>query len=372
MIIFEPHLSGVSGDMRLGALVDLGADFSLLERFVSVKNVKGLSGLEIKKEKLKKKGISATRIEIILDEQARGRHGHEMFEILDHASEAVSASSWAQQKAKEAILCLLEAEANVHGENAKEVHLHETGSFDTILDCLGYFMLLESLGEKEILSTSICVGSGVVNTCHGLLPVPVPAVTAMACSKGIPIVGSKVEEELATPTGVALLAVSAVFCKALPSIVPLKVGYGAGSKNLEVSNVLRATVASEENVEETILIETTLDDITGEEIGYAISKLQETSKEVHLLQGLGKKNRPVFVLRLLVDLKELDLAIKALFEHTTTIGVRYWPVSRAKMERAVEAIPYGDGFVRVKVSRHGDLQKEKIEFNDLMADKGDQ
>ena len=89
-------------------------------------------------------------------------------------------------------------------------------------------------------------------------------------------------------------------------------------------------------------------------------------------QGLGKKNRPVFVLRLLVDLKELDMAIKALFEHTTTIGVRYWPVSRAKMERAVEAIPYGDGFVRVKVSRHGDLQKEKIEFNDLMDDKGDQ
>lgn len=365
MIVFEPHLSGVSGDMLLGALVDLGGDFSLLERFARVKGIEELEGIAVKKERVKKRAIAATRIEIELDEHVHARHGYEMFDILDRTSDLVGASSWARQKAKEAILCLLDAEAKVHGEDAGEVHLHEAGSFDTIIDCLGYFMLLESLGVQKVFSTPICVGSGTVNTCHGLLPVPVPAVAAIASDKGIPIVGSAIEGELATPTGVSLLAVSADFCKALPSVVPQRVGYGAGSRDFEVANVLRATLADDKNFEETVLIETTMDDITGEEVGHAIAKLQEISMEVHLLQGLGKKNRPVFVLRLLVDAGKIDQAIRALFEHTTTIGVRYWPVSRVKMDRSIREIPHGEGFVRVKVSRYGDLQKEKIDFDDL-------
>jgi len=365
MIVFEPHLSGVSGDMLLGALVDLGGDFSLLERFAHVKDVEGLAGISIRKERVKKRAIASTRVEIELDEHFHARHGHEMFDILDRTSKEVGASSWARQKAKEAVLCLLEAEAKVHGEDVDEVHLHEAGSFDTIIDCLGYFMLLESLGAQKVFSTPVCVGSGTVNTCHGLLPVPVPAVTAIASDKGVPLVGSMAEGELATPTGVSLLAVSADFCKALPSMVPQRVGYGAGSRDFEVANVLRATLVEDKSFEETVLIETTMDDITGEEIGYAIGKLQELSMEVHLLQGLGKKNRPVFVLRLLVDAGKIDQAVKALFEYTTTIGVRYWPVSRVKMDRSIKEIPHGEGFVRVKVSRHGDLQKEKIDFDDL-------
>lgn len=370
MIIFEPNFSGVSGDMLLGALVDLGADFALLERFNAVEGVKGLSGVEIRKEITKRGSIEAIKINISLDEHFHGRHGHEMLEILDRTSYSVGASNWAKDRAKEAILCILEAEAEVHGAEVEEVHLHEAGSFDTIIDCLGFFMLLESLGEKRIASTPVCTGSGKVKTCHGLLPVPVPAVTAIASKRRVPLLGSDIEGELATPTGVSLLAVSATFYRVLPSFVPAKVGYGAGSKDFEVANVLRATMAEEEDLEETILIETSLDDITGEEIGYAISKLQETSKEVHLLQGLGKKSRPLFVLRLLVDAENLDRAIEGLFEHTTTIGVRYWPVSRVKMKRTIEEVPHEGGFVRVKVSRHGDLQKEKIDFDDLTENAG--
>lgn len=371
MIIFEPHLSGVSGDMLLSALVDLGADFSLLERFSSVTGIEGVAGVKIKRERVKKKGIMATKIDVELDEHVHSRHGHEMKEILAITSRTVEASTWAYEKASEALDYLLEAEAEVHGEEPEEVHLHEAGSFDTILDCLGYFMLLENLEENKVLSTSICVGSGVVKTCHGLLPVPVPAVTAIAYKKGIPLIGNEIEAELATPTGVALLAASANFSKALPSMVPRKVGYGTGSKDLDIANVLRATIANEEDFEEMVLVETTLDDITGEEIGFALTKLQEETKEVHLLQGIGKKNRPVFVLRLLVEAGKLDGAIKSLFENTTTIGVRYWPVSRTKMERVIETKFSDARFVRVKVSRHGDLQKEKVEFDDLTKPEKD-
>jgi hypothetical protein len=165
-----------------------------------------------------------------------------------------------------------------------------------------------------------------------------------------------------------MLAIGARFVRALPSVVPRRISYGT-SFDPQYATPMRVIRARDESLEEVYMLEATLDDITGEEIALALERLQESTLEAHLLQGLGKKGRPLFVLRALATYADLDAALRCILEDTTTIGIRYWPVSRVRMERNIKKKRLWEGgpFVRVKVSRLGDLVKEKIEFDDIKA-----
>jgi uncharacterized protein (TIGR00299 family) protein len=361
--------------MLLGALLDLGASrarLEFLERFEGL----GVTGTEIRIAKTVKQGLSATCVDVLPKEHYHARSGEELRALLNAAATFVDASEEVRRRAGAALELLLSVEAQVHGSDPESVHLHEAGSFDTIVDMLGFFLLLEDLGFPPLCSLPVRVGGGTVRTAHGLLAVPVPAVAALAARCAVPLEGGPVRKEIATPTGVALLASSgARFLQDLPSVVPLRVGYGAGRKDFSVPNVLRALLCrgdaegEEEggSLEEVLLFEVSIDDMTGEEMGRVLALLQEVALESHLVQALGKKGRPLFLLRVLAKRENFDSVADLLFGETSTIGFRYWPVGRRKMRYTVERRPLKKGeerFVRVKISRFGDVTKEKVEFED--------
>ncbi len=368
MIVFEPHC-GVSGDMLLGCLVDLGGDPGLLEKLK-----KALRSLEeeidLSVQTLSKKGIRATRVAVRDYAPPHGRSGEAMRELMRRAASLCGASERVSKDALEALELLLEAEARVHGASPEEVHLHEAASADTVMDMLGFFLLLEDLGYPSVASTSLRVGGGHVRCAHGLLPVPVPAVAELLSKGKIPFQGGPVEEEIATPTGVALLLTRKTFFRHLPSMVPLRVGYGAGTKDFDVPNVLRGTLVCQEP-EGLWILETGIDDATGEEMGYALEKLRVLAPEVHISQGIGKKGRPFFLLRVLAEEEHREELIRQILAFTPTLGVRSWRVERTAMERSVEkrtvlmdGKPYP---LRVKISRAPGICKEKPEFDDVAA-----
>jgi hypothetical protein len=360
--------------MLLGALLDLGASRARLEPLERFEGL-GVAGTEIRIAKTVKRGLSATCVEVLPKEHYHARSGEELRALLDAAATFADASEEVRRRAGAALELLLAAEAQVHGGDPESVHLHEAGSFDTIVDVLGFFLLLEDLGFPPLRSLPVRVGGGTVRTAHGVLAVPVPAVVALAARCGVPLEGGPVRKEIATPTGMALLAASGVlFLQDLPSVVPLRVGYGAGRKDFSVPNVLRALLCrgdgkdgnKEDSLEEVLLFEASIDDMTGEEMGRVLALFQDVALESHLVQALGKKGRPLFLLRVLAKRENFDRVADLFFGETSTIGFRYWPVGRRKMAYTLERRPMKgeERFVRVKISRLGDVTKEKVEFDD--------
>lgn len=241
-VILEPHLAGASGDMLLAALLAVGADAGILARWPAVPEM-GVRSVSAAPAEVSSGGIKALHLDVHIEEEPLARDLGQMKSLLEKTGERLGASPAALEKAASAIDLVFRAEAAVHGGTPQTVHLHEVGAYDTILDTLGYFCLLESLGNPEVLSSIPAAGGGTVMTAHGLLPVPVPAVVAIAAETGLPLKMGPVGEEILTPTGAALLAVSASF-EAWPSCIRvLRVGYGAGTKKLAIPNVLRALLA---------------------------------------------------------------------------------------------------------------------------------
>ncbi len=369
MLLFEPHLSGADADMLLGALLDLGADFSRIAPLAGFSGP-GVERVELRPEKVTSRGIAATRLAVRLKESPSLCCRREMELLLEKAGLLLKASPSTLQQARESLRLLFEAEAAVLGTSVETVRLHEAASsFDTVVGLLGFFHLLEGLGETEILSTAIAVGGGTVVTGRGLVVVPSPVVVEAARLREVPLRGGPVEGELATDVAVALLAVAARFVENLPSFVPLRVGYGAGTKELPLANVVRATRVKGGSLEEATLVEASIDDATGEEMARFLEELQELTLETHLVQALGKKGRPLFLIRALARPDQLEGVRAYLLEETPTLGLRSWPVRKDQMDRRLEvrtAVVDGKSYpLRVKISRIGDVVKEKPEDEDV-------
>jgi len=355
--------------MLLGCLVDLGADPALLEGMRET--LRSLEEeIDLSVEKISKKGICSTRVAVKDYAPPHGRTGRAMKDLMERTASLCGASERVLEDALHALDLLLAAEAQVHGATVEEVHLHEAASADTILDLLGFFLLLEDLGYPSMGSTPLRVGGGHVRCAHGLLPVPVPAVAALLARGEIPFQGGPVEEEIATPTGVALLLSRGTFYPQLPSMTPLRVGYGAGTKDFDVPNVLRGTLVRREP-QGLWILETGIDDATGEEMGYALEKLRALAPEVHLSQAIGKKGRPFFLLRVLAEEEHREELTRQIFALTPTLGVRSWRVERIAMDRTIEKkTVFMDGKpypLRVKISTASGISKEKPEFDDIAA-----
>jgi len=378
VLVLDPRLAGISGDMLLGALVDLTGNVDCLYEVASVieEGVEYCEGLELEVHDVKRKGIRAKRVELKAKEVVRGVMPEVFKRNVDRVLEGLDLSESAKGFVERVTSEICEAEAKVHGTGHE---LFDVASVDTIFDVVGTAALLDKSGllGSEIYTTPPALGYGVVETAHGPLSIPTPMTLEILRKHGFAYSNLAVEHELTTPTGAALLTnLAKRVVDFYPSMRVEGVGYGAGSKDLElVPNVLRAVLGegpSSVAVERVVVLETTVDDVTGEVLGNAVEKLLELGAlDVVVLTGVGKKNRPVHVVRVLSKPEKSAELAGALIEELGTLGVRALEASRfavERLERRLEVEVCGRRFeVAVKESKtlDGRTLRVKPEYEDL-------
>ena len=284
-------------------------------------------------------------------------------------------SDFVKEKSLEVFRDIAQAEANVHQMPVEEIHFHEVGATDSIIDIMSFFILWETLDIDAVYSTAVTEGSGTITVAHGVMPVPVPAVMQLRLGTSIPFSQDfDIHTELVTPTGLALFkAIRPVFAQ--PSnLTATKVGYGFGKRDTGKFNALRGTLLEKSslshqvvtsNNDEIIQIDTTIDDQSGEELGYIMSLLlDEGALDVHYTPVYTKKNRPATHLTLLIQEGDLERFTAILFEQTSTIGFRYQNVQRKVMTRTFETQQTSLGEVKVKKNQYGTFTKSTLEYED--------
>jgi uncharacterized protein (TIGR00299 family) protein len=341
--------SGLSGDMILGALLDLGVDPALFKDKMS-----GLRlPVEISVRRVRRGGFGAVKVDVHVKRRDKAERTFSDIERIILKSRFASA---VKDRARAVFKRLFVAEAKVHGHRFKEAHLHEAGADDALVDIVGSAFLIEELGIRDIYVSPLNVGSGWVKTSHGLLPVPPPAVAELL--KGAPVYSAWVASELVTPTGAAIVSTLAKRFVKLPEIVYAKIGRGAGTKDFpEIANVLRVfygQAADFHGQRQVFVIEATLDDASPQLLAHFIERaFEEGALDATLSPVVMKKNRLGTKLTLLSSIDTMDRLIEAVFEETTSIGVRYYPVERRVLARDFESVRVGGAKIGIKVASFG-------------------
>jgi hypothetical protein len=355
--------SGISGDMTLGALLDLGVDAALFKEKMA-----GLRlPVEITVRRVRRGGFAAVKVDVEV-------RGHESIERTFADVERIVLKSRFAPAVKDRALAvfkrLFEAEAKVHGRKFKEAHLHEAGADDALVDVVGTAFLLEELGIAEVYCSPLNVGSGWVKTSHGRLAVPPPAVAELL--KSAPVYAAWVESELVTPTGAAIVAALAARFTKLPELVYEKIGRGAGAKEFpEIPNILRVyygDAGSFDEAKNVFLVEATVDDASPQLLAHFLERaFEEGALDATLSPVVMKKNRLGTKLSLLVEGGRMDALIEAVFRETTSIGVRYYPVGRRVLDREIQTVRVEGETVGVKVAAlGGETVNVQPEYEDLL------
>ena len=360
--IFDPRM-GVSGDMVVAAMIDCGADGkNVVGAMETAGNVLGETKVHI--SKVQKQGVAATSIEVIT-ELVSHRKSLEMREALEKALALTKVKN--KDFARKCLNTLLQAESHVHSCLIDDLILHETGSPDTLCDIVGATLACESLGlfECMVLSTPIATGYGFIKTHHGVMPIPAPATAEIL--KGCLIESGTVEGELTTPTGAAIL--KTLLHNQVTHIPPMKLegaGYGAGKKDFALPNVLRVLFGEEEgHREEVVMLETNLDDVTGEIMGNAVTHLD--CLDFAIIPTTTKKNRPGYILQVICEKGKEALVAEEIFKRTGSLGVRSMPVDRFVFEREIQKARVNGEEVGIKTSRRGkEVVRRKPEFEDIV------
>ncbi len=326
--------SGISGDMTLGALVDAGVDLAAINDGVQSL---GLPGVRIARSEVKKHGFRATQVVVEHEPEHAHRHLHHIVDMID----AGKLTERQKDLAKRIFTRLGEAEAKVHGSTLRKVHFHEVGAVDSIADIVGAAIGWDLLGVDRIVCSPIPTGQGRIQIAHGLCSIPAPATAELL--RGVPLLDSNVQSELTTPTGAAIVATLVDEFGGLPAMTVEAIGYGAGQRELaEQPNVLRLFVGTREgefSADLVWVVETNLDDVPGEVIGHTITKLWEAGAlDVYTTAIQMKKNRPGVTLSVICAVPLIPKVEKILFRETSTLGVRRWPVSRHKLDRAAHTV----------------------------------
>jgi pyridinium-3,5-bisthiocarboxylic acid mononucleotide nickel chelatase len=341
-------IAGASGDMLLGALIDSGLPIAALETELAKLRV---SDFHIQVSKVSKNGFGATKVDVQAHDDAPERRLHDLRKIVDNSdvSERVKA------RAIRVFTRICEVEAAIHGMSVDEVHLHEVGAVDAIVDVVGVLAGFELLEIRRVVVSPVPLGRGFVTGAHGQIPLPAPA--AIALLKGAPIYGSPINKELVTPTGAALLVEMADAWGKLPSMTLQEVGYGAGTRDMVIPNVLRILIGDCKGVEsawltETVtVLETHLDNDRGEAIGHAVQRLMaEGALDVVAIPAQMKKDRPAHVIKVLTKPEDADRLETILFEETSTLGIRRTDTRRDALKREIHTIDTCFGPIRVKVA----------------------
>lgn len=365
--------SGVSGDMTLGALVDAGAELGAIEAELRKLPVQGWS---LAAEKVKRGALAATFVKVTTQET---HHHRGLTKILDTIARAGLAPR-AAERASAIFRRLGEAEARIHNTTVEQVHFHEVGALDAIVDIVGAAVGCELLGIEEFACSAVNVGGGRAQTAHGPLPVPAPASIEML--RGKPVYSSGIEKELTTPTGAAIVSTLCARFGALPPMSASVIGYGAGSWELpEQANVLRlvigeSAVASARPGEQIVtVLETNLDDMNPQIYGYlAEQAFAAGALDVYSTAVQMKKGRPGVLLTLLCEPPNADALAALLFRETTTLGVRSYEARRRVLARETVAIETPHGRVRMKLARlNGSVLNAAPEYEDcrrIAAERG--
>jgi uncharacterized protein (TIGR00299 family) protein len=352
--------SGASGDMILGSLLDAGLDINDLKKELSKLN---LSGYEILTKKENRKGISGIKFSVKLMHDHKHRNLDDICQIIDTSS----IDNDVKNQSKSIFQRLAVTEAKIHDKSVDEIHFHEVGAVDAIVDIVGTVVGLRLLRIQEVHSSRLHLGTGFVECAHGTLPVPAPATLELV--KGIPVYSTGIEEELVTPTGAAILSTLSRSFGQIPCMRIEKSGYGLGSRDISIPNVLRVIIGETEKdlEEDTVqLIETNIDDMNPQFYDHVMELLYHNgAKEVFLTPVYMKKNRPGTLLSAIASPENVDSLVHVILRETTTLGVRISDVKKRKiLTRKSALIETELGKVRVKISGNGDKKTIQPEYED--------
>lgn len=436
--------SGISGDMTVAALLDLGADQEVLER--ALKSLPA-GGFRTVISRVKKSGLDMCDFDVVLDERyenhdhdmeylhghdysheagdghvhghhheeadvhAHGHHqeeadvlhahgyhheeadvlhahGHHHDEAEPHHHEGghvhghrglpeilhiiahADLTERAKATAEKIFRILAEAEAKAHGVPENQVHFHEVGAVDSIVDIVAAAVCLDNLGITDVIITKLNEGQGTIRCQHGILPVPVPAVMNIVQAHGLPLHITETKGELVTPTGAAIAAAIRTGDR-LPEIFSVKkMGMGAGKRTYDRPSMLRAMLIEDQAEEKDLIykLETNIDDCTGESLGYAMERLMEAgARDVHYMPVYMKKNRPAYQLNVICTRADIARMEEIIFKETTTIGIRRIPMERTILRRELRTVQTILGEAQVKVCRYGGMERYFPEYNSVVS-----
>lgn len=370
-ILYLECNSGISGDMTVGALLDLGADRRELER--SLESL-GVGGYHLHFGRKKKCGLDAFDFDVHLEECGEGHahphvhhqpdhhhqdehhshhpHVHRNYMDVCRIIDRLDAGERVKELAKRMFRIVAEAESKAHGLPIEEVHFHEVGAIDSIVDIIGVAVCLDNLGIEDVVVSPLAEGSGYVRCQHGVIPVPVPATANIAAAHGLTLRLTDNEGEMVTPTGAAIAAALRTMDRLPAACRIVKTGMGAGKKDFKQANVLRAMILETEAgaKDQMWVLESNIDDCTGEMLGFSMERLLAAgAADVWATPIFMKKNRPAYMLSVLCGEEKLGELEAMVLTETTTIGVRKYPVNRTVMERSFKTVdtPYGPAQVKV-------------------------
>ena len=397
---------GAAGDMLTAALLELTGD---RQAFIDKMNVIGLPGVKVAAEESVKCGITGTHIRVIVDgmeeeagdahdhhhehehhhhdhdhhhehdhdhheeehdhhhDHEHGHHHHASVADIEGLINGLDVSDRVKTDAKAVYALIADAESRVHGRPVTEIHFHEVGTLDAVADVVGVCLLMEQLAPDQVIASPVHTGSGHVHCAHGILPVPAPA-TALIL-EGIPSYGGKVSGELCTPTGAALLKHFVSRFGDRPVMAVEAIGYGMGKKDFDQANCVRAFLGQSEGERETITrLECNLDDMTGEDIAFAMEQLFAAGARDVYTQPIGmKKSRPGILLSVICLAQDADKLAEVMMKHTTTLGIRRQDMSRYVLDRKQETVSTEYGPVRVKRASGMGVDRVKPEYEDIAA-----
>ncbi len=352
--VFFDGFSGMSGDMVLASLVDLGADRRLFRKMIDSMHLPVKLGFR----EVEKNGLRALKVDVDIDRDEHHHHHHcRNFSEVEKVVRGGDFPDTVKDRAMSVFRRLFEAEARVHGGTFAETHLHEAAADDALVDIVGSCCLLELLGIGEVYCSPLNVGSGTVKASHGILPVPAPATAELL--KGFPAYSAHAEVELVTPTGAALATTLAARFVSFPELPYDTIGYGAGSRDVPgMANILRAFCGELPDglpgPGTVHVIESVIDDTPPQLLaGFIETALESGALDVNLSPVYMKKNRLGVKLTVLAPVDKVDALTEAIFRETTSIGVRSYPVERRVLERTFETVDVSGEKIRLKVSSLG-------------------
>lgn len=353
MIAYFDCFSGISGDMTLGALIDLGVPPEWLkETLIDLP----LSGFDISVDIVHRHGVHAKHARVAVLEHDHPRHYSDIVALIEQSQLTHSI----KERSLDIFDRIATAESHIHGCAKESVHFHEVGAVDAIVDIVGTALCVDYLKIDHVVSSHIPLGKGFVSCQHGKLPVPAPATVEIL--KGVPVYGADIPHELVTPTGAAIVSSLADRFEPIPEMEIEAIGYGAGTRDLEQRpNLLRVLMGRNGDYEQIIendrllIIETCIDDMNPEVFGFLMEQLFEDGVlDVYWIPVFMKKNRPGTMVQVLCRLDQKEMVCNRIFKETTTIGIRYYEAARSILRRKQAEIDTTFGTVAVKKVTHPD------------------
>jgi hypothetical protein len=373
-VLYYDCFSGISGDMHLGAMIDLGVDPKFL---IDQLGRLDLSGYELKITRDQRKGITGTKVDVVLDEHPHGHHhDHHHHRNLEDISRIIDDSDLSKAVKGRSIRMfrkLAEAEGKIHNKPIREVHFHEVGAIDSIVDIVGAAICIESIAPDMIMSSAVELGGGFVKCEHGTFPVPAPATAEILA--GVPVKSGAAPFETTTPTGALILACNADKFGPMQDLRISKTAYGIGNRNMDIPNVLRIYLAestghaeSSPETRKALVMECNIDDMNPEMYGYVMDILFGLgADDVFITPIMMKKARPASKLSVLCSPDKKQIMTETLLTHTTSLGVRSYEVDKTMLEREFSKIKtkYGEVTMKTAIYR-GKQLKSKPEYEDCI------